>query len=290
MHYQKCQEANVTFAPISFKSRNEINENRLNWLEKYSKKLPVPNSFGNFISEQHHLDTLELFIQSTLETRHRGLFFLQKIIPQLTNKSAFLDIGPGKGKLTKWIGRKFKAITVVDPCSLALDNIRLQHFKTGTSLAKIQDNFMNTEFNTQSFDLINMSHVIYYIEKDHLIENMKRAYDLLRPNGVLVIVFNEGLHREQLAQDFGARPNSFELFLREFSIFYDVNIHLYLSKESFLVSNLASMLHICGLHLHDYGQKVDNNSLKAYIKHHYLLPEGKYSMSMYQKFAIIRKN
>lgn len=275
--------------PVYLKARNEINDRRLRWLEELSNTLPLPKLFGEFSSNQHYLDTVDLFINATLETRHRGLFFLKKIIPELSKKQSFLDIGPGKGKLTNWIGRKFKMVTVVDHCPAALENIREVNFN-GASLRKIHNEFINTEFFLQKFDLINMSHMIYYINKDQLIQNIKKAYDLLMPHGVLVIVFNEGLNREQLAQDFGGNPQSFESFLKLFSFMYNIHVKIHVSKESFYTNDPLSMLHICNLHLYDQEVKVERKALETYINKHYLTHNGRYCMSMYQKFAVIRKN
>jgi len=270
---------------INFKARNEINDRRLKWLEEYSKILPIPELFGETIS----LNTIDLFINATLETRHRGLFFIKKILPELRKKQSFLDIGPGKGKLTTWIGRKFKEVMIVDTCEAALDAIKAQKFGKEISIIKIQKEFIKHKFAQQKFDLINMSHVIYYLDQKQLIHNIKKAYDLLTPHGILVVVFNEGLHREKIARDFGGKPQSFDVFFRLFSFLYNVPVDIYISRESFCTKELLPMLHICGLHLCDQGVKVDRQALEFYIKKHYLNNNGMYCMDMYQKFAIIRK-
>lgn len=275
---------------VDLKVRNEINDGRLKWLAEYSQKLPIPNLFGEFISSRHHLDTIDLFIHATLETRHRGLFFLKKIIPQLSRKQSFLDIGPGKGKLTTWIGRNFSEVTCIDTSAAALENIKETHFRKECSLSKIQADFMNSNLILfQKFDLINMSHVIYYMNQSQIIQSVKKAYDLLAENGILVIAFNEGLDRGQLSKDFGGIPSTFEFFLRKISSIYQLHMEIYLSQEFFYSKDLRTMLHICGLHLHDQGVKVDLESLKLYINKNYLNKNGKYCMNMYQKFIVLKK-
>lgn len=271
--------------PVYLKARNEISYRKLGWLEKYSGMLPIPKLFGEAVS----LDTIDLFIGATLETRHRALFFLKKIIPKLSRKQSFLDIGPGKGKLTVWIGRKFQKVTIIDTCSSALESIKEQSFRKGVSVTKIQKEFLNNEFAQQKFDLINMSHMIYYLSKNQLIQNIKKAYDLLALHGILVVVFNEGLHREQIARDFGGNPQSFDIFLKLFSSMYSIDVKIYTSKESFYTKGPLSMLHICGVHLCDQDIKVERKALEAYINEHYLDNEGRYCMNMYQKFAVISK-
>jgi SAM-dependent methyltransferase len=280
----------LSLTPIHLKARNEINERRLKWLEEYSQKLPLPDLFGEYISNHHHLDTIDLYIHATLETRHRGLFFLKTIIPNLSRKKAFLDIGPGKGKLTTWIGRNFSEVTCIDTSFAALENITESKFRNGVFLSKIQENFADSNIiHLKKFDFINMSHVIYYMSQDQILNSFNKAYDLLSENGILVIAFNEGLDRRQLSKDFGGVPPEFEGIFRKFSSIYRLHMEVYLSKESFYSQDLLTMLHICGLHLHDQGTKVDLESLKTYININYLNENGQYRMNMWQKFIVIKK-
>ncbi|WP_032113162.1 class I SAM-dependent methyltransferase [Candidatus Paracaedibacter symbiosus] len=269
--------------------RREITEKRLSYLSEASKKLPLPSLFGKFTSDSHYLATVDLFIKATEETRNRGTFFLKQIIPSLQSYGKLLDIGPGNGMLTKWVGRKFKDITLIDPVPQVLENILPSFFSKKTALKKINQSFLQTILPKNYFDLIILSHVIYHFPEEKWIDVVKKALVSLKPNGILAIVINSGLDREKLGDNFKGKTYPIEdLILKSSQL--NKKIEIFSSRESFYAKDLTTMLHICGLHLHDLKGEAVQNDLEKYIKSNYLLGEDTYKMEMFQHFIIIKND
>ena len=267
--------------------RKEINQEKLSYLSEISQNIPLPSLFGKFTSDIHYLDTVNLFIKSTEETRNRGVFFLRKILPLLQRKDKLLDIGPGNGKLTKWISRSFKEITLIDPVPQVLENISLSHYPNGKIIKKIPQSFLDTLLPKNYFDLIVLSHVLYHFPEKERLEVVKKSLSSLEENGVLVIVINGGLDRDKLGINFGGKTYSIEnSFFKK--LLLNKQIEIFSSKETFQAKDITTMLHICGLHLHDLKGEATKENLEEYIKANYLLRDNIYNMDMYQYFIVIK--
>ncbi|MGN6671307.1 MAG: class I SAM-dependent methyltransferase [Candidatus Nucleicultricaceae bacterium] len=274
---------NDFYTPI----RKEITNERLTYLENASKKLDLPGIFGQFSSESHYLKTVDLFIKATEETRNRGIFFLRNVLPHLKTSNSLLDIGPGNGKLTRWIGRKFKEITLVDPVPEVLENISEVSFPKGSLLKKINKSFLETILPQNAFDLIVLSHVMYHFPQEKWIDVIEKALKSLQPNGIIVVVINSGLDREKLGDLFNGK--TFPVLNLAHAIEeLGKDVEFISSKESFYAQDLTTMLHICGLHLHDTGGCASREDLEKHIQSNYLLTNHDYKMSVYQHFIIIR--
>lgn len=267
--------------------RKEITYERLTYLENASKKLELPETFGQFSSESHYLKTVDLFIKATEETRNRGIFFLQEVLPRLKTLGSLLDIGPGNGKLTRWMGRKFKEITLVDPVPEVLENILEESFPKGSILKKMNTSFLETILPQNAFDLIVLSHVMYHFPQEKWIDVVEKALKSLKPQGLIVIVINSGLDREKLGDLFNGK--TFPILNLVHAIAeLGKEVEFVSSKESFYARDITTMLHICGLHLHDTGGRVSREILEKHIQSNYLLTNHDYKMSVYQHFIIIR--
>lgn len=96
---------------------------------------------------------------------------------------SFLDIGPGEGIVTCAIAASAKRVTCVEPqqeyCGMlvhALPDARI-----------INKQIYDADFSPKSFDLILISHVLYYIQMYRWREAFDRAWDWLHPGGQLII-------------------------------------------------------------------------------------------------------
>lgn len=267
--------------------RKEVNENRLLHLSNISKNLSLPTIFGKFRSDSHYLATVDLFIKSTEETRNRCFFFLKKIIPNLKTYDKFLDIGPGNGKLTRLVGRNFKEITLVDPVPQVLDGISPKAYPKETVLKKITQSFLKTALPENYFDLIILSHVMYHFSLENWIDVINKALFSLKPGGTLVAVINNGLDREKLGNNFNGKTYCIKHFIYELSQL-NKKTEVFYSRESFRAKDLTTMMHICGLHLHDFNGVASQENLELYIKRNYLLAKEEYKMEVYQHFIVIK--
>lgn len=267
--------------------RREVNPKRLRYLSDASKNLKLPSLFGKFSCDADYLATVDLFIKATEETRNRGMFILKKLLPYLSNFDAFLDVGPGNGKLTRWIGGKFKEITLIDPVPQVLENIRQKSYPSFTVLKKICRPFLETILPKNYFDFILLSHVIYHFPEERWINALENAMSALKPEGTLAVVINSGLDREKLGDNFNGKTYPIEKFLHQISR-TNKKVEVFLSKESFYAKDLITMLHICGLHLHDTNGKATQEELENYIENNFSLGNNSYKMEVYQYFIVIK--
>jgi 2-polyprenyl-3-methyl-5-hydroxy-6-metoxy-1,4-benzoquinol methylase len=267
--------------------RKEVTRNRLTYLSEESKNLVLPKIFGQFSSEEHYLKTVDLFIRATEETRNRGVFFLRNVLPHIQNYHAFLDVGPGNGNLTRWVGRKFKEITLIDPVPQVLDNIVPRSFPKGTVLKKICQPFLQAILTHSYFDLIVLSHVMYHFPQTKWISVVEKALHALKPHGMIAIVINSGLDRERLGNAFNGTTYPINHFVQQITQL-GKKVEFISSKESFYAEDLTTMLHICGLHLHDTGGYTNQSDLEEQINSNYLLTNNTYKMDVYQHFIMIK--
>ncbi|WP_010299853.1 class I SAM-dependent methyltransferase [Candidatus Odyssella thessalonicensis] len=267
--------------------RREVNPERLRYLSEASRNLKLPSLFGKFSCDADYLSTVDLFIKATEETRNRGMFLLKKLLPYFPNFDTFLDVGPGNGKITSWIGRKFKEVTLIDPVPQVLENIQPKSYPSSTVLKKICRPFLETILPKNYFDFILLSHVIYHFPQEKWINAIESAMYALKPEGTLAVVINSGLDREKLGNNFNGKTHSIESFIHQLSR-TNKKVEVFLSKESFYAKDLTTMLHICGLHLHDTNGKAPKEELEKYIESNFSLGNNSYKMEIYQYFIVIK--
>ncbi len=268
--------------------RNELTNERLDFLEKQASKIPLGSMIGKFTNDLHYLQTLELFIKATQETRHRGIFFLREIMPRLFFKNELLDVGPGNGELTSWIGRKFRNITLVDPSLDVLNNFN-KKLKANNNLIKIQGSILDINLPLNSYDLGVLSHVLYHIERSLWLDVVVSIYSTLTSsNGLLVIALNDELDRADIVNHFGGKTLDIERFIAECSAVFHENMEVYSSKEIFKTRDIRSMLHIVNVFLHDARISVKTREVENFLNRYYKYNDF-YEVSMYQYFILIKK-
>lgn len=266
--------------------RKEVNEDRLKYLSDISKDILLPKIFGKFESDALYLKTVDLFIKSTEETRNRCTFFLKKILPNLKSYDKLLDVGPGNGRLTRLIGRYFQETTLIDTVPEVLDNIQPRSFPKSATLKKIYQSFLHAILPNEYFDLIVLSHVMYHFPETKWMNILQKALSSLKSSGKLVVVVNSGLDRETLGHHFNGTASTIENFIHHINQL-NKKVDIYSSKESFRAKDLTTMLHICGLHLHDRNGKASKDDLELYINNNYLLSDKRYKMEVHQHFIVI---
>lgn len=129
---------------------------------------------------------------------------IEKVIKPLAHHEAYLDIGAGHGNLTRHFSKYFKHTVVVEP-NAVLFNELLDWAKTNGVSMSGQIAAWTPDVKVEgTFDFAVMSHVLYYIDANERPDFVKRAFDLLKSGGrlVLVTVADRGSEIARLYQTF----------------------------------------------------------------------------------------
>lgn len=274
--------------------RNTLTARKLDLNIELAKKIKKPSVFGVFDNESDYLETLELFLESTLETRHRGIFFLRKVLPQLIHKNTLLDIGPGNGQLIKWVGNSFQEVTALDinRRALKLLNSQKKILRKHIKLTKINASLLDVELLPNKYDLVLLSHILYYLSRIHWMEAVKKAYNSVRSGGILAIVLNgDNLDKLHLTKYFNGELISIEDLVhccRE--TFSNSKVEVFESVEFIKTLDLETMLKVAGFFLYDVNALVTEEELTRYINVFLKKTDGNYKINFAQKFILIYKS
>jgi len=287
-------EESLFFEPIELKGkRSNLSKQNLNKNIIFAKNIKMPDTMGMFSYDINFEKTITLFERSSDEIRSIGLTYLRKILPTLTDKTHLLDIGPGDGKLLKWIGNFFSKVTAVDINSASLDN--LNHIKRvlrkKIPLHKIYSSVLDLDLGEQKFNLINLSHVLYYIAEPLWLPLIKKLYGHLTDEGKLVITVNgdTGTKAELIRKFGGTTPNIDGLAKSCIKYFGADKMTLYYTDELVKASSLNAMMHLASFFLRD-GIAVASKSELADFLVKKCFTDNIFALTMKQKIIIIQKN
>lgn len=273
--------------------RNELTFHRLKKLASFARAIPEPNRIGRFNDELHYAKTLSLMLRSTSETRHLGLFFRRHILPSLLNKHSLLDVGPGDGQLTGWVGNHFRELTAVDNNQAVLDalNVKQKILRKKTSLTKCYDSVLDVQLAENTYDLALLSHVLYYVDSADwslVVDDMLKT---VKPGGKLVIALSgDAMGKARLIEYFGGdRLDIDTLSVACLAKYGEANVDTFSSKESVLGLDLNVMLHISGLFLYDKEVTASRWDILEYLERYHQHPDGYFEMTTQQKVIVIHK-
>lgn len=273
--------------------RSVLSEERLKKLDELVRDIPEPELFGSYRDDLHYLKTLNLMLNSTDETRRRGLFIKKGILPYLNPHNKLLDLGTGNGQLISWIGNRFNYITAVDINKEAINllNVNKHILHPHIFLEKINSSIFDVQFKSNHYDLTLLSHVLYYIKDFKWLEAIEKAYQATRSNGVIIIALSgDGLDKANLIKDFGGYPIEINRLFKECKFYFGNEFtEMFVSQELIVSRSLFTMLHIAGFFLYDVGVTAKKESLINYIKQCYQKDKNFYSMRSQQKFIVIKK-
>lgn len=260
---------------------NRIKKNMELMIEK-SKNIPIPEKYGEFIDEAHYLESIEILFLSTMETKNREIFIKKMILPKIENKRKMLDIGPGDGSMLKTLASEFESISIIDNNEEIINNI-------AASFSNVEE-IINCDFNKlmpghQKYDLILMSHILYYLNPSVLKNLIVNIYNMLSPNGILLIIYSDGLGKENISSFFGGSLSELEKTICYCEQILNIKSEKYVSVEKFTSKDIVSMQHIVNILLNDAGCTATNNEVLEYIEH-FCRDNSHYGIPMYQKFFV----
>lgn len=271
--------------------RNEITEKRLAELSRLAEEMGEREIYGDYSSPSDYLKALKITLGSTMETRHCGTFLYRKILPFLRAKKNFLDVGPGNGRLTRWIGRRFQKITAIDTNQLAINKFPFIHPNTDC-INKICDSILNAQLQSNLYDLSLISHALYYINSTQWTNVISKLYRATKPGGIIVLILaGDNFGKGELIKNFGGEtPDIDGLFQNCHQLFPKEKISGFSSKGAFISKQTAEMLHISGFMLYDAGVIAPKEALIKYINKHFKLEDNSFCMTSQQKFISIYKS
>ncbi|MCT4635927.1 MAG: class I SAM-dependent methyltransferase [Rickettsiales bacterium] len=222
---------------------------------------------------------------STIEPQHKEELLLRKIIPELQQHRNLLDIGTGRGDFTQIIGKYFNNITAVDNSEEALNN--LPSFIGLSPVHKVKGSILDCNLNIYNikYDMILISHTIYYIPQEERLPLIEDMTQLLSKTGVLVLVFNDEGDRASLGKHYGAIDSGFSSIHNTLPQLHN-NFQLYRIDEFLDGGDLNSMMHIAGICLNDYEVNATKESLSSYLTENYC-PNNICQLSMTQNIMVI---
>lgn len=138
--------------------------------------------------DQTYKEQFDLLTINTNEYEPCILFLEQIILPKLPQQNRFLDIGAGRGTITKALSPKFKQTIIVEPNTIFFKGISNWATEIGVKLDGFNADWFDVDFSDSDIDLTMISHVLYYVPVEKRLQFVRKAYDTLKPGGYLVIL------------------------------------------------------------------------------------------------------
>lgn len=275
--------------------RDELTGQRLHKLAVMAKRLERPIRYGVFNSDEHYSNTLQLMLRSTMETRHRGIFLNRLVLPMLAQKDRLIDVGPGDGQLSRWIGNQFNYVTLVDSNNSILNELKSTSakpvFRRHVNVDYVSSCVLNHLPMSKTYDLALLSQVLYYLPKHEWLLAVDLLYNSLREGGALVVILSgDQFGKSELITHFGGQSPDIDSLAMECIMRYGTDsVKLYRTKEFIRTCDHLSLLHIAGLFLNDSGVYAYEKELSEYIRVCCQVASDQYLLSTQQKFILIVK-
>lgn len=249
---------------------------------------------GVFNSNEEYLKTFQLLIDSSkLDIDNYYAFAREVTLPSIKNFDHFLDVGPGSGQLTKLIGERFKKITLIDNRNEALINFNKQDFPSCNLLEKINQTIVDVNLNKDEFDLITLSHVLYYIPKNQWSDIIDKCFDALKKDGILVVTLNDEGEKQAFLKHFGGDAFEFRSFSEQYQKILDkkATVNLYVRPGGILTDKLENLVEVAGFYLMDAQRTASYQACKDYLlsRANAKTVTGEYQLTCNQLFLVIKK-
>lgn len=123
------------------------------------------------------------------ETRLLLEYLLDSVVPSIPKKKRFLDIGPAFGRLTLPLAARFERSMIVEPDELYYRELMTTASRKSLLMEGVNQRLEAVRFKSKDyFDMILLSHVLYYIRRNRWIADLTRLTQRLTPSGQLVVV------------------------------------------------------------------------------------------------------
>lgn len=117
-------------------------------------------------------------------------YIVEHVVNHLPTREHFVDIGAGRGNLSKPLSKHFSETSIVEPNKPYYQEILAWAAKSKVAITGYNDTWLNVDMGGKCADLFLMSHVLYYVPSDYWLTFINKAYELLNPEGRIVIILN----------------------------------------------------------------------------------------------------
>jgi len=281
--------SNKDVEALKYFIQDEVTTANLLEISALVNQLPCQDQYGYFESEEHYYKTLKLLHLSTLETQHREEFIHNCVLVTIQRKQNFLDLGSSRGELASRVAQDFEEITLVDIHRASLEAISNTLFPRANKVNKIEANIAKANLETDKYDLILISHVLYYIPYDQWLHVVNSAYSLLREGGKLVIIVSGKGGKEAMETHFGGSILPIDNFVTTVRHHYPSSSNHYSALECFVAPDIKSAMHIASMLLYDVDIRVKNFALKNYLLRNCLTASNLFKITLEQHFIVLEK-
>ncbi len=131
----------------------------------------------------------DMLSKNTQEYEDFVKFIETKVIPILHHQNDLLDIGAGRGNLTRPLSFYFKQSTIVEPNQAFFDELMEWVRDSNTNVTGYNTTWEDVNIDTAA-DLVILAHVLYYVPVENHLEFVRKAYSHLRPGGCMILALN----------------------------------------------------------------------------------------------------
>jgi SAM-dependent methyltransferase len=117
-------------------------------------------------------------------------YIVEHVVNHLPQREHFIDIGAGRGNLSKPLSKHFAESSIIEPNKLYYQEVLEWASNNQVSITGYNETWLNVDLVDKCGDLFLMSHVLYYVPSDYWLTFINKAYELLNPGGRIVIILN----------------------------------------------------------------------------------------------------
>jgi hypothetical protein len=148
--------------------------------------MQLPISDDSFQFKQQ----FDLLSSNTPEYEFTVPYIVEHVVKQLPQRVHFVDVGAGRGNLSKPLSRHFGESTIIEPNKLYFQEVLDWGKQENVSLSGYNETWLNVDMGEKKVDFFLMSHVLYYVPKEYWLYFINKAYEMLNADGRIVIILN----------------------------------------------------------------------------------------------------
>jgi hypothetical protein len=229
----------------------------------------------------------QVFLDHTDQKRNAKRF-LQRLVDGLPVRRVFIDAGAGNGEVTRAFAAAFERTIAIEPNVYLLNQL----MRSLPAVEMIGETVMGA-MPAAPGDLVLGSHIFYYIPRDRWLAHLERLVSWMSPTGVTVVILqNRGTGCMSMLEHFvGCRfglDSLADAFRAAHGDRYDVSItldpaHVETADRASAYTVAEFMLNLLAL-----DRPPARRDVEAYLDKRFLLPDGRYRISVHQDFLQIR--
>ncbi len=132
----------------------------------------------------------DLLSSCTTEYMTTALHIVDTVVKNLPQQTHLIDVGAGRGNLAKPLSSYFETTTIIEPNQFYHDEVLAWAERNSRTFHGENIDWLRADIVQTPADLVLMSHVMYYVDKSQWSVFIRKAYDLLRPGGQIVLILN----------------------------------------------------------------------------------------------------